>query len=149
MLHHAISKANVTPMNDMEVLNIQAMNDTDLPSSFRKHMKNSVPLKNSAQSRFSNAHQSGRPLKRMKLFLGDPTVLPPSKCALQEMLLHAISKANVTPVTDMELLRNEAMKDVALQSSFCKHLKNSVQEILRQDLNYSAELFRNAEKYFN
>ncbi|GFY51953.1 integrase catalytic domain-containing protein [Trichonephila inaurata madagascariensis] len=118
MLRHAISKANVTPMNDMEVQNIQAMNDTALPSSSRKHMKNSVPLKNSAQSRFSNAHQSGRPLQRMKLFIGDPTVRPPSKCSLQEMLLHATSKANVTPVTDMELLRNEAMKDVALQSSF-------------------------------
>ncbi|GFT23058.1 large proline-rich protein BAG6 [Trichonephila clavipes] len=144
---HAISKANVTPVTDMELLRNKAMKDVTLQSSLGKHMKNSVPLKNSAPSRFSNAYRSGR--KRMKLILGDPTVKPPSKCALQEMLLHAIFNAKVTPVTNMKLLRNEAMKNVALQSSFRKHMKNSVQERLRQDLRYSAELYHNAEKYFN
>ncbi|GFX53416.1 hypothetical protein TNCV_4652061 [Trichonephila clavipes] len=69
-----------------------------------------------APSQSSDAHRSGRPLQRRKP-VEDTTVLPSSKCALQKKRLHAISKANVTPVTDMELLRNKAMKDVTLQSS--------------------------------
>ncbi|GFQ84619.1 large proline-rich protein BAG6 [Trichonephila clavata] len=102
-----------------------------------------------AQAPFSNAYLSGMPSKRRRIMNGNPTLLAPSKGALPEMLLQAISSAKVNPVTDMELLKNEAMKDVTLQSSFHKHMKNSIQERLQRDLDYCSERFPNSEKYFN
>ncbi|PRD23629.1 UNVERIFIED_CONTAM: Large proline-rich protein BAG6 [Trichonephila clavipes] len=84
-----------------------------------------------------------------KIMNGNPTLLAPSKGALPEMLLQAISSAKVKPLTDMESLKNEAMTDVTLQSSFHKHMKNSIQERLQSDLDYCSERFPNSEKYFN
>ncbi|GFU04198.1 large proline-rich protein BAG6 [Trichonephila clavipes] len=102
-----------------------------------------------AQAPFSNAYLSGMPSKRRRIMNGNPTLLAPSKGALPEMLLQAISSAKVKPLTDMESLKNEAMTDVTLQSSFHKHMKNSIQERLQSDLDYCSERFPNSEKYFN
>ncbi|GFY49551.1 large proline-rich protein BAG6 [Trichonephila inaurata madagascariensis] len=102
-----------------------------------------------AQAPFSNAYLSGMPSKRRRIMNGNPTLLAPSKGALSEMLLQAISSAKVKPLTDVESLKKEAMTDVALQSSFHKHMKNSIQERLQSDLDYCSERFPNSEKYFN
>ncbi|CAL1291400.1 unnamed protein product [Larinioides sclopetarius] len=103
-----------------------------------------------AQTPFSNAYLSGMPSKRRKIMTnGNPTLLESSKSALSEMLLQAISSANVKPVTNIEELKKDALQNSSLQTSFNKHMKNAIQERLQRDLDYCSERFPNSEKYFN
>ncbi|GIY32249.1 hypothetical protein CDAR_451442 [Caerostris darwini] len=101
------------------------------------------------QAPLSNAYLSGMPSKRRKIMTnGNPTLLEPSNSALSEMLLQAMSSANVKPIENIDELKKDILENSALQTSFNKHMKNVIQDRLQCDLDYCSERFPNSEKYF-
>uniref|UniRef100_A0A2L2Y658 Large proline-rich protein BAG6 n=1 Tax=Parasteatoda tepidariorum TaxID=114398 RepID=A0A2L2Y658_PARTP len=102
------------------------------------------------QAPFSNAYLSGMPSKRRKIMSNDtPALLEHSQSALSDMLLQAISSADVKPRTSMEEVKADVSKDPSLQSSFNEHMKHAIQERLQRDLDYCSDKFPNSEKYYN
>ncbi|GIY99995.1 large proline-rich protein BAG6 [Caerostris extrusa] len=101
------------------------------------------------QAPLSNAYLSGMPSKRRKIMTnGNPTLLEPSNSALSEMLLQAMSSANVKPIENIDELKKDILENSTLQTSFNKHMKNVIQDRLQCDLDYCSERFPNSEKYF-
>lgn len=78
-----------------------------------------------------------------------PALLEHSQSALSDMLLQAISSADVKPLTSIEEVKADVSRDTVLQSSFNEHMKHAIQERLQRDLDYCSDKFPNSEKYYN
>ncbi|CAB4014970.1 Hypothetical predicted protein [Paramuricea clavata] len=97
------------------------------------------------QAPFSDAYLNGMPPKRRKIQKSEPA--PYNQC-VSATLKRSITKAGVTPKTDLEKLNEEANNSQSLERVFEDEVKSEVRKRLSTDTDYSSEKFPSIHKYF-